>query len=182
MRRITAVRPSPAIVVAILALVAALAGTAIAGSTATTSKITKAKVKKVANKQINKRMPWKTNDIANDAITAPKLAAGAVTAGKLGKLTVRQSETQTVPADASPGNGVFQARSTEVSCQSGETALSGGVFEVEPENDGTQIGFTIYPSRYLTNTSGTPTGIRGRVGNDFPNAVTFRVEVLCLAG
>ena len=69
-----------------------------------------------------------------------------------------------------------------MSCQSGETALGGSVFEVEPEADGTQIGFTIYPSRYLTNSSGTPTGIRGRVGNDFGSAVTFRVEVLCLAG
>ena len=55
-------RPSPAIVVAVLALVAAVAGTAIAADpVATSSKLTKKKVKKtakkVANKQITKRAP-----------------------------------------------------------------------------------------------------------------------------
>jgi len=54
---------SPALLVAILALVAAVAGTAVAGTDlgATTSKLTKKKVKKtakkVANKQITKRAP-----------------------------------------------------------------------------------------------------------------------------
>ena len=171
MRRIIRTRPSPAIVVAILALVAALAGTAIAGSTATTSKITKAKVKKVANKQINKRLPWKSADIADKAITA----------GKLGTLTVRLSAPQTIPADAAPGNGLWQSRSTEALCQAGEIALGGGVRELEPEQDGAQGGLTVF-NRYVTNASGTPVGIRGRAGNDFPNDVTFRVEALCLAG
>ena len=50
-------RPSPAIVVAALALIAALAGTAVAGPGASSSAITKSKVKKIANKQINKLLP-----------------------------------------------------------------------------------------------------------------------------
>ena len=52
-------KPSPALIVAVLALVAAVAGTAIAGDDlgATTSKLTKKKVKKTANKQITKRAP-----------------------------------------------------------------------------------------------------------------------------
>jgi hypothetical protein len=74
--------PSPAIVVAVLALLAALVGTAVAGPGAGTSAITKAKVKKVAKKQINKRLPWETGDIADAAVTAPKIADGAVTSGK----------------------------------------------------------------------------------------------------
>jgi hypothetical protein len=48
------IRRSPAIVVVALALVAALAGTALAGGGATTSAITKSSVKKIANKQANK--------------------------------------------------------------------------------------------------------------------------------
>ena len=59
MRRTMRARPSPAIVVAILALVAALAGTAVAEQ-ATTSKqkpVTKKKVKKIAKKQVNKLAP-----------------------------------------------------------------------------------------------------------------------------
>jgi len=56
-RRIRDGRPSPAIVVAVLALVAALAGTALAGTDASTSAISKKKVKKIATKQINKLAP-----------------------------------------------------------------------------------------------------------------------------
>jgi hypothetical protein len=179
--RISSIRQSPAIVVAVVALVAAVAGTAVAGPGASTSAITKAKVKKVANKQINKRIPWKTGDIADNAITASKLAAGAVTAPKLGTLTVRQSDSTTVPADAAPGNGLSQARNAEASCNSGEVALSGGVSDIQPEADGAQPGLTVYSTRYVT-TAGRPTGIRARVGNDFPADITFRVEVLCLAG
>jgi hypothetical protein len=181
MRRST-LRQSPVMVVAILALVAAVAGTAVAGPGASTSAITKAKVKKVANKQINKRIPWKTGDIADNAVTAAKLAAGAVTAPKLGTLTVRQSESSTVPADAAPGNGLSQARNAEATCNSNEVALSGGVSEVEPEVDGAQQGLTVYSTRYVTGAGGRPVGIRARVGNDFPNDLTFRVQVLCLAG
>ena len=48
---------SPAILVAVAALVAALAGTAIAGPDATTSAITKKKVKKITTKQINALAP-----------------------------------------------------------------------------------------------------------------------------
>ena len=67
---ISSMRQSPAIVVAVVALVAAVAGTAVAGPGASTSAVTKAKVKKIANKQINKRIPWKTGDIADNAVTA----------------------------------------------------------------------------------------------------------------
>jgi hypothetical protein len=57
------IRPSPAMVVAVVALVAAVAGTAIAGPGASTSAISKSKVKKIANKQINKRLPLTGADI-----------------------------------------------------------------------------------------------------------------------
>jgi hypothetical protein len=44
-------RPTPAMVVAVLALTAAFAGTAIAGPNAITSAVTKSKVKQIAKKQ-----------------------------------------------------------------------------------------------------------------------------------
>jgi len=67
---------TPAIVVAALALVAALAGTAIAGPDAHTSAINKKKVKKIADKQIQAAAPdlsvasAKTADTATTATTA----------------------------------------------------------------------------------------------------------------
>jgi hypothetical protein len=56
MRQIRASRPSPTIVVAVLALVAALAGTAVAGPDASTSAISKKKVKRIAKKQATKQI------------------------------------------------------------------------------------------------------------------------------
>ena len=111
-------RPSPALIVAVFALVAALAGTAIAGPGASTSKITKAKVKKVANKQINKRLPIDSAELADNAVTTGKIANDAVTGAKLGAITTR-SVTFNAP-DGGYGEGT-------VDCQSGEKALSGGV-------------------------------------------------------
>jgi hypothetical protein len=49
-------RPHPAVVVGVLALVAALAGTAVAGPTANTSAVSKKKVKKIAKKQAKKQI------------------------------------------------------------------------------------------------------------------------------
>jgi hypothetical protein len=63
-------KPSPAILVAVLALVAALAGTAVAGPDASTSAITKKKVKKIARKQINKLAPGLSVAHADTADTA----------------------------------------------------------------------------------------------------------------
>jgi hypothetical protein len=83
MSRAKGARPSPAIVVAVLALVAALAGTAIAGPGAETSKLNKAKVKNIAKKQINKTLPIDSGELADGAVTTAKIADGAVTAEKL---------------------------------------------------------------------------------------------------
>jgi hypothetical protein len=101
--------PSPALIVAVVALVAALAGTAIADPGASSSKITKAKVKKVANKQINKRLPIETSELADNAVTAPKLAA----------INTREA-TVTVPSA-----GTTYAE-VSVDCQAGEKLISGG--------------------------------------------------------
>jgi hypothetical protein len=102
MRRIMRSRPSPAIIVAVVALVAALAGTAVAGPGAESSKITGAKVvkkaTKVANKVVDQRLP----------ITSPEL--GTVT-------------TRSVSAPVAD----TAYEELTANCQSGEKVLSGGV-------------------------------------------------------
>ena len=107
MRRITRSRPSPAIIVAVVALIAALAGTALAGPSASTSVVTKSKVKKIAKKQ------------ANRAVQTIFPIAG----GDLGVVNTRTS-TQNVASGASA--------STTANCQTGERVLSGGVFGSAP--------------------------------------------------
>jgi hypothetical protein len=76
-------RPSPAIIVAIAALVAALAGTAVAANPdATTSALTKKKVKKIANKQIDKAAPGlsvASADVAENVMAATVPAGDSCT-------------------------------------------------------------------------------------------------------
>jgi hypothetical protein len=88
-------RPSPALIVSIVALVAALAGTAVAANpTATSSAINKKKVKKIANTQIDKRLPWGTADIADRAVTSEKLADGAVAREKIAGGAVNNAKVE----------------------------------------------------------------------------------------
>jgi hypothetical protein len=101
MKRISRSRPSPAIIVAVVALVAALAGTAVAGPDASTSALNRAKVKNIAKKQANKAVN----------------AALPVTGADLGVVTTR-TQTQTVNSG--------QRASTTVNCLPGERVLSGG--------------------------------------------------------
>jgi hypothetical protein len=108
MRAITRRRPSPALVVAVVALVAALAGTAVAGPGAETSKLNRSKVKNIANKQINKQLPWTTADLAPGAVTAPVF----------GTINTRAVTQNVLDGD------YFEATAN---CQSGEKVISGGV-------------------------------------------------------
>jgi hypothetical protein len=80
--RETRARPSPAIVVAVLALVAALAGTALAGTGAGTSAINKKKVKKIAKKQINKLAPGLSVAHASTAGNADQAANANALGGR----------------------------------------------------------------------------------------------------
>jgi hypothetical protein len=76
-------RPLSAIIVALAALVAALAGTAIAGPGATTSALTKSKVKKIATRQINKLAPGLSVDHANTADSASSASPSGPAGGDL---------------------------------------------------------------------------------------------------
>jgi hypothetical protein len=118
MSRITERRTSPAIVVAVLALIAAVAGTAVAGPGAETS-VSKKKTKQIAKKQVNKLAPG----IANDEITerAPGLSvANAVTANRLANVTYVKGPETSIPADGTEhllGGAI---------CPAGSTVVGGG--------------------------------------------------------
>lgn len=73
MRAVERNRPSPALVLAALALVFAMVGTAIAGPDAISNKVTKSKVKKIAKKQINKAAPGLSVASAKNADDADQL-------------------------------------------------------------------------------------------------------------
>jgi hypothetical protein len=119
MRRIWSSRPSPALVVAVVALVAALAGTAVASDPlATRGKVlTKHSVKriakKVAKKQIKKKFPIGASDLA----------------------TI-DDHTQSETISPSTG-GTFSKETATADCDSDEQVISGG-WTTELEQVGTE--------------------------------------------
>jgi len=152
---------SPALIVSVIALVAAVAGTAVAQQATTSAKaVTKKKAKSIANKQIDARLPWGTDDIADGAVTngklasdavtsgkiagsavttnklanaattSAKLAAGSVRAGKLGTITIR---TDTVQIANNSGD------TAEVQCNPGEVLIGGGASGPTPVDGWTLI-------------------------------------------
>ena len=95
-------RPSPALLVSVIALVAAVAGTAVAADpVANSSAINKKKVKKIAKKQANKAV--------NNALPIGSDELAAIN---------ERTEIVEVPANSH--------RSVTASCESTETVVSGG--------------------------------------------------------
>jgi hypothetical protein len=179
MRRMMRLRPSPAIVVAVLALIAGVAGTAVAGPSADTSALTKKKVRKqinklapgIANAEIDKRFPVGTTGLADGAVTTPKLASGALSAGKLGNVVARVIEIP-LPANGNEAENVF--------CQPGERLIGGGA---------RSIGFNgwVVSSRPITSAGADPadgendlSGWRAAAHNDTATATTFKIFAMCL--
>ncbi len=102
-------RPGPAFVVAVLALLAALMGTAAAGSATTSGAINKKKVKKIATKQINKLAPGlsvanATHAESADRATNADSATNAGDANTVGGKSAAQLESH---AFNDPGSTAF---------------------------------------------------------------------------
>jgi len=130
-RRLSQSRPSPALVVAIVALVAAVAGTAIAQEATTSAKpVTKKKVKKIARKQINKLAPGLSVANADNATNATNAenAQTAENANQLGGVPaaahLRNVEIVTAQSASNSNN-----KSVTATCPAGKRLVGGGARE-----------------------------------------------------
>ena len=116
MHRLSQWRPSPAMLVAVVALIAALAGTAIAG-VATTSKLSgkdKKQIAKIARKEADKRITKRAGGLS---VAVANSANTAAVAAQLGKVTV-QRETGDVEN--------LLSGSVDAFCPAGTQAIAGG--------------------------------------------------------
>jgi hypothetical protein len=143
MERLQALRPSPAMVVAVIALIVAISGTAYAAG--------KIGTKKIKNNAIS------TQKIKDNAVTGSKLATGAV------GTVMRQGPTTTIPGGS--------AKSVEVNCKPGERATGGGVYN--ESNVGSLLVTSSYPlpnpsTAPATGDGQTPTGWRVWISNTLP--------------
>jgi hypothetical protein len=159
-------RPSPALVIACIALMAALAP----ASYATVS-------------QILPQESVGTSQLKPNAVTSNKVRDFSLRKwdfkksdlpGLVGDMTLRQSSI-TVPAGPVAGNGLYVTRVIQVKCQPGERAISGGT-SWSTDNDGEELT-TVYSRPLIEN--GKPVGWRARGGSDIGEDRVFTVEVLC---
>jgi hypothetical protein len=161
--------PSPAILVAMLALVAAIAGPAVAGQDASTSAITQKKIKQIVTKQIKKLAPGlsvaSADTLDNLNSTDFRRSNEVIGANDLGTITQRS----TLSADIAPG----AQGSAAAQCNAGEQFLSGG-------NDvaasmGGDVDVSVVASRRES-----PNGWRVFVENEGTGNAVVNTHVYCL--
>ena len=198
-------RPSPAMVVACLALLVALSGTGIAAATQVArnsvgtpqlkdSAVTNAKIRnnavnssKVAARSLLRsdfapgQLP--AGPIGPQGPAGPQGATGpAGPAGVIGAVTVRQASVS-VPGSASDAgiggpNGFWVTRTVNVSCNSGERAMSAGTGWSADAND-LELA-TVYMKPVFTGT-GPVTGFTAKGANNARDGEdhTFTLYDLC---
>ncbi len=134
MSRIKRGRPSPAILVAVMALVAALAGTALAGSgPSATSAASLKKVEKTANKA--KKKAKKANKAAKAAQGSADAAQGSADAAQ-GSADAAQGAADAAQGTANTANGKANANATEL----GTTARNVEISDLGASSDVTGTG------------------------------------------
>ena len=194
-------RPSPAMVVACLALLVALGGTGYAISNpppdsvgrlqlrdnaVTNAKIANGAVtsEKVRNRsllaidflpgQLPRGKPGPAGAVGPPGPAGPAGAAGpAGTAGVISSVTVRTGSVTI--ADPTKEDGKFQTRSVSVSCDSGEKAIS-ATSGWSDDNDNLALA-TVGIKPLIVNS--VVTGYVARGGNDSGQSSTFTLYVSC---
>ncbi len=194
-------RPSPAMVVACLALLVALGGTSIAAVSQLVPRnsvgpaqlqdaaVTNAKIRsnavnsaKVANRSLLR------SDFASGQLPAgpvgpqgpagpagPAGAAGAAgPAGVIGAITVR-SASITID-NTTPTNSLYTTREVQALCSSGELSISGGTGWSDSNNDLELFTGRLTP---VLNATNQVIGWRASGGNDSGQTSTFTVYALC---
>ena len=197
MRKVLRRRPSPAMVVACIALLVALSGTGLAAVAALP-------INSVGTLQI-KGSAVTNGKIANNAVTGAKVktaslqksdfAAGQLPAGPtgpagpagpkgetgpqgvIGAVTVRTSQVTIDGGTAQ--NGAYSTRSVSRNCDSDEKAISAGTGWSDDVNDLELVTVAIKP---LLNGQNQVVGYQGKGGNDSGNDSTFTLYVLCYKG
>ena len=203
MTRIFRRRPSPAMIVACIALLVSLGGTSVAAvsqlvprNSVGTAQLKNGAVTnaKVRNNAINSGKVQNRSLLRGDFApgqlpagpTGPQGPAGpaglagpagpAGRAGVIGAVTVRSSSVLVDESAASGENAKYNTREATALCASGELAISGGTGWSDSDNNLELFTGRLTP---VLNASNQVIGFRGVGGNDSGQSSTFRVYALC---
>jgi hypothetical protein len=194
MRTLLAHRPSPAMIVACIALLVALGGTSVAAVTAlapnsvgtaqiranavTTAKIKNRNVRgaKIARNAVTGALVL-NGSLTRDDFASNSLPAGpAGPAGTIGPITVRQAGV--VVGGGVAQNSAYSTQTVTVNCNANEKAISAGTGWSDDAADRELWVQRLTP--IVTNNN--VTGYRATGGNDSGNSSTFTLYVLCYTG
>lgn len=164
-------RPSPAMVVALIALFLALGGIGYAAATIGTNDI---KNSAVTAKKLHKKAVT-TKKIKKNAVKTPKIADNAVTFAKLGQVR----RVVAVSAQTSAAN---DTREVQANCPPGELLIAGGAAWTTTADNRSTVNGIIRTSRPIPSDEGlgAPTGWQasGQVENNFVRQL--RAYAICL--
>ncbi|HZO48776.1 MAG TPA: hypothetical protein VFB26_01400 [Gaiellaceae bacterium] len=206
MPRLPIRRPSPAMIVACLALAVSLGGTGIAAVEAIVPK------NSVGAAQLRNNAVTSAK-LANNAVTSAKVRNGSLRRvdfapgqllagppgaqgpagpagpqgpkgdkgdkgdpGVIGDVTVHIASVD-VPASGTEGDGTYTNRSVQANCDSGEKGISGGT-NWEGEGDTSEL-VTVLSTPIYDSGAKKITGWRARGGNDTTSTHKFEVYVVC---
>lgn len=189
-------RPSPAMVVACLALAVALSGTSYALSSIPPRSVGNAELRTGA---VDSRVVQNRSITSVDLVpgtlrrgpAGPRGAAGPQgapgpagakgdkgdkgDAGTIGAITVRTGQV-TIDDNTGAPNGQYVTRPVQVNCQSGERAISAGTGWSDTNNDLELVTVQLRP---LLDSGNNVTGYLARGGNDSGQSSTFTLYVSC---
>lgn len=179
MRRTSLRRPSPAMVVACIALGVSLGGTSYATITQVLPRNAVGSIQLRDNSVTSEKVrdfSLRLWDFKRGQLPrGPKGPAGPQgQVGGIGPLIMHESSVL-VPANAA-GNGLYATRSIHVRCQPGERAVTGGTGWSSDADDSELI--TVYSRPIIE--ANKAVGWRARGGSDVNQDRTFTVQVLCV--
>lgn len=183
MRRTSLKRPSPAMVVACIALSVSLAGTSYATVSQIIPRNAVGSVQLRDNSVTSEKVrdfslrlwDFKRGQLPRGPAGPTGKAGPQGPAGGIGTLIQHQSSV-IVPANVT--NGRYASRSIHVRCQPGESAIAGGTSWSTDADDAELI--TVYSRAIVENRRAV--GWRARGGSDINGDRTFTVQVLCVRG
>lgn len=174
--------PSPALVVATLALVLAIGGSAYAVTLAPANSVVSSSI---ADGQVRSRDLLnggiKDKDVAAGGLTGRVLADGAVGGPTLAPVQVVTSVSgATADADGNNNGGAFNVVKVTASCSVGTRLLGGGARWVQPSsNANTPDGALHIQEQYASN-DGTAWTVEGIVDFGAQGNIRLQAEAYCL--
>lgn len=181
MKHLSNARPSPALIVAVLALVLALGGSAYAAAIAPANSVRTASIKdgEVRSRDLLDGTV-RAADLAEDSVDSSELAPLSVGSEELsGVTTVTSNSAATLDADGTTNGGSFTHVAATAHCPVGTVLVHGGARWVEPSTGGSQNSAVFLQEQYRSG-GGNDWTVEGIVDFGASGNIKLQAQAYCL--